>query len=204
MGQDMPEHYYEVLRTSRGWLGVLGSAQGIRRTTLPAGTREAALAGLGPEVSQAQERPGAFARFHGEVEEYFQGRRSRLEAPLDLSGAPEFFRRAWQACRSIPAGETRSYGWLAVQAGRPGAARAAGQAMARNPVPLVVPCHRVVGSDGHLHGFGGGLPMKAWLLSLDQGTAPSADSGQALDPRAAGFDPAPTRGIPMAGDGNRF
>ena len=127
-----------------------------------------------------------------------------MEAPLDLSGAPEFFRRAWQACRSIPAGETRSYGWLAAQAGRPRAARAAGQAMARNPVPLVVPCHRVVGSDGHLRGFGGGLPMKAWLLSLDQGTAPSADSGQALDSRAAGFDPAPTHGVPMAGDGNRF
>ena len=165
----MSDRYYEILQTSRGWLGVLGSDRGIRHTTLPADTREIALAGLGPETQRAQERPGAFARFHREVEEYFQGRRSRLEAPLDLSGTPEFFRRAWQACRSIPAGETRSYGWLADQAGRPGAARAAGQAMARNPVPLVVPCHRVVGSDGHLRGFGGGLPMKAWLLSLDQG-----------------------------------
>ena len=170
MRGDMPELFYDVLHTGRGWLGVLGSDRGIRRTTLPAATPEAAMAGLGPEMKEAQERPGAFAQFHREVEEYFQGRRSRLEAPLDLSGTTEFFRRAWQACRSIPAGETRSYGWLAAQAGRPGAARAAGQAMARNPVPLVVPCHRVVGSDGHLHGFGGGLPMKAWLLSLDQGT----------------------------------
>ena len=90
------------------------------------------------------------------------------DIPLDLTGAPLFFKAAWQACRTIPAGETRSYAWLAAVAGRPGAFRAAGQAMARNPLAVVIPCHRVISSSGGLHGYGGGLDRKARLLELDR------------------------------------
>ena len=88
---------------------------------------------------------------------------------IDLSDASPFFTAAWEACSSIPPGETRSYQWLAEAAGSPKASRAAGQAMARNPLPLIIPCHRVVGSNGGLHGYGGGgVGVKARLLELER------------------------------------
>ena len=84
---------------------------------------------------------------------------------------PPFFRAAWEACLTIPRGETRSYAWVAAAAGSPGAFRAAGQAMARNRLAVVVPCHRVIGSDGGLHGYGGGgLDKKAKLLNMERTT----------------------------------
>jgi O-6-methylguanine DNA methyltransferase len=92
---------------------------------------------------------------------------------LDLAGTPPFFRAAWDACRNIPPGETRSYRWLAAEAGNPLALRAAGQAMARNRFSLIIPCHRVIASDGGLGGYGGGgLGVKAKLLQaeLEQAT----------------------------------
>ena len=87
---------------------------------------------------------------------------------LDLEDAPPFFRAAWSACRTIPPGETRSYRWLAAEAGNPRAVRAAGQAMARNRFVLIIPCHRVISSDGGLGGYGGGgLGVKAKLLQME-------------------------------------
>ena len=109
------------------------------------------------------------------LERYFQGDATALgEIKLDLGAAPPFFAAAWEACRRIPPGETRSYQWLAAEAGNPRAARAAGQAMAKNRWALVVPCHRVIGSDGDLHGYGaGGLRVKARLLQMENpGPAP--------------------------------
>ena len=99
-----------------------------------------------------------------------QGDMSALEnIALDLSNAPPFFGAAWEACRRIPAGETRSYAWLAAEAGNPLAVRAAGQAMARNRFALIVPCHRVIASDGDLRGYGaGGLRVKAKLLDMER------------------------------------
>jgi len=91
-----------------------------------------------------------------------------LLIPIDTRKVTPFFRDAWEACRSIPAGETRSYAWLAEQAGNVRAARGAGQAMARNKLALLVPCHRVVSASGGLGGFGGaGLPLKSRLLNMD-------------------------------------
>jgi O-6-methylguanine DNA methyltransferase len=131
---------------------------------------------LGPALDQAAADPSEFAEAETCLNRYFQGDLSALEAlgeaPLDLSEAPPFFAAAWEACRSIPPGETRSYRWLAAEAGRPLAARAAGQAMARNRLALVIPCHRVIGSDGDLHGYGaGGLPVKARLLEMERTAA---------------------------------
>ena len=81
---------------------------------------------------------------------------------------------AWDACRRIPPGETRSYAWLAQAAGRPLAARAAGQSMARNRLAMIIPCHRVIGSDGGLHGYGaGGLGVKARLLDMERARRPA-------------------------------
>ena len=90
------------------------------------------------------------------------------DIPTDTRKVSPFFKKAWEVCRSIHAGETRSYRWLAEQAGNIRAARGAGQAMARNKLALLVPCHRVVGSSGDLHGFGGaGLPLKSRLLAME-------------------------------------
>ena len=163
----------DAFETSWGWVAVAASAQGIRCATLPEETLERAMEQLGGSLHGASGvlTPGAFPEFQRQVEDYLSGDRKVVEVPLDLRGAPPFFRRAWQACRTIPRGETRSYAWLAAQAGSPKAMRAAGQAMARNRVPLAVPCHRVIGADGGLHGFGGaGLGLKARLLRLEQGS----------------------------------
>ncbi|MBI4202276.1 MAG: methylated-DNA--[protein]-cysteine S-methyltransferase [Chloroflexi bacterium] len=163
--------HYTVFQTSMGWVGVLASERGLRRLTLPRETPQQALEELSPEVAGARHAPQQFGGLCQQLEAYLQGERHDLDVLLDMEGRSPFFLRAWQACAAIPPGETRSYAWLAAQAGSPRAMRAAGQAMARNPLPLAIPCHRVVGSDGGLHGYGGGLPMKAHLLELEQQAA---------------------------------
>jgi methylated-DNA-[protein]-cysteine S-methyltransferase len=101
-----------------------------------------------------------------QLEEYFARRRRQFELRLDPSGTP-FQRTVWRALMTIPFGETRSYAQIAKQIGHPGAARAVGAANGRNPLSIVAPCHRVVGSTGALTGFAGGLDVKAHLLALE-------------------------------------
>jgi methylated-DNA-[protein]-cysteine S-methyltransferase len=101
-----------------------------------------------------------------QLEEYFVGRRTQFDLRLDPSGTP-FQREVWRALMTIPFGETRSYAQIAKQIGHPGAARAVGAANGRNPLSIVAPCHRVVGSTGALTGFAGGLDVKAHLLGLE-------------------------------------
>jgi methylated-DNA-[protein]-cysteine S-methyltransferase len=111
-----------------------------------------------------------------QLEEYFDGRRTTFALKLDPAGTP-FQRRVWNALLTIPFGETRSYGQIARQIGHPKAMRAVGAANGRNPLSIVAPCHRVVGSTGELTGFAGGLDAKAFLLALekaDRGAAGSA------------------------------
>jgi methylated-DNA-[protein]-cysteine S-methyltransferase len=102
-----------------------------------------------------------------QLEEYFAGRRTQFSLRLDVAGTP-FQRQVWNALLTIPFGETRSYGEIARQIGRPDAARAVGAANGRNPLSIVAPCHRVVGSTGNLTGFAGGLAVKAHLLSHER------------------------------------
>jgi len=101
-----------------------------------------------------------------QLNEYFAGRRTRFDLKLDVSGTA-FQRTVWNALLAIPFGETRSYAQIARQIGNPTAARAVGAANSRNPVSIVTPCHRVVGSSGALTGFAGGLDVKAHLLALE-------------------------------------
>ena len=98
--------------------------------------------------------------------EYFSGKRKEFSVPLDMRGTA-FQKSVWEALLAIPFGETRSYGQLARQLGNPNATRAVGAANGRNPLSIIVPCHRVIGSSGSLTGFGGGLEIKARLLSLE-------------------------------------
>jgi methylated-DNA-[protein]-cysteine S-methyltransferase len=102
-----------------------------------------------------------------QLREYFGGERTRFTLPLDVTGTP-FQRQVWEALRSIPYGETRSYAQIAEQIGSPRAVRAVGAANGRNPLSIVAPCHRVIGSGGHLTGFAGGLEVKARLLAFER------------------------------------
>ncbi len=106
-----------------------------------------------------------------QITEYLEGRRRNFDFPIDWSVMTDFQQQALRATAAIPYGETRTYAALADQIGRPRAARAVGRAEATNPMPLVIPCHRVLGSDGGLHGYGAGegLATKSWLLELEHG-----------------------------------
>jgi methylated-DNA-[protein]-cysteine S-methyltransferase len=106
-------------------------------------------------------------RAEAELEEYFAGGRTEFTVPLRMAST-SFFESVWQAVATIPFGETRSYADVARAIGRPSACRAVGMANGRNPLPLIVPCHRVVGANGTLTGYGGGLDRKRWLLEHEQ------------------------------------
>ena len=163
----------DVFPTEVGWAGALASQRGLRGLTLRP-TPEEALDDLLLEVTEARHDPAAMEPIRHRIAAYLRGEDVSLDSlPLDLEDAPPFFRAAWEACRRIPLGETRSYSWLASAAGSPGAFRAAGQAMARNRLSIVIPCHRVIASDGGLHGYGGGLDMKDRLLELERRARPS-------------------------------
>ncbi|HEU5137405.1 MAG TPA: methylated-DNA--[protein]-cysteine S-methyltransferase, partial [Steroidobacteraceae bacterium] len=101
-----------------------------------------------------------------QLREYFAGSRRAFDVPLEFRGT-DFQRRAWSALLTIPYGETRTYGQMAEQIGNPAAVRAVGAANGRNPISIIAPCHRVIGMNGDLTGFGGGLDAKAHLLSLE-------------------------------------
>jgi methylated-DNA-[protein]-cysteine S-methyltransferase len=110
--------------------------------------------------------PEAFAGVREQLSAYFDGERKEFDVALSLHGPP-FSQTVWAKLREVGFGETVSYGWLANGIGAPAAVRAVGAANGRNPVAIIVPCHRVVGSDGRLTGYGGGLDRKAWLLDFE-------------------------------------
>lgn len=117
-------------------------------------------------IDAQDDRHPVLVEVERQLEEYFAGRRTAFALPLDLGGTA-FQRTVWNALLTIPFGETRSYGQIAKQIGNPDAVRAVGAANGRNPISIVVPCHRVIGSTGKLTGFAGGLDVKAHLLALE-------------------------------------
>jgi len=171
---DEPGHC--AFRTKAGWLAVTGSARGLKAITLPQRTRQRALDIL-PDSQPAACSPPQFEDLTRRIADYFDGHRQDFSDALDLTAATPFQRRVWLAARLIPYGETRSYRQLAASIGRPGAARAVGQALARNPLAIIVPCHRVLKADGGLGGFGGGPEMKRYLLSLEAAAPGRPQSG---------------------------
>ena len=110
-------------------------------------------------------------RAEGQIREYFDGRRQEFDLPLTFVGT-DFQKKVWQALTEIPYGKTVTYGALAERIGCPGGARAVGAANHCNPLPILVPCHRVVGAGGNLTGYAGGMEMKKFLLELEQGKNP--------------------------------
>ncbi|MFW6125948.1 MAG: methylated-DNA--[protein]-cysteine S-methyltransferase [Chloroflexota bacterium] len=165
---------YAVFETEVGLVAVVGSPAGLRRVVIPHRS-ESGVWGLALEgAKEAAPDSAWFVDLAERMRRYFQGQRVAFEDELDITWATPFLRAVWEATRHIPYGETRSYGWVARWIGRPRAVRAVGQALARNPLPIIVPCHRVVASDGSPGGFTGGLELKKRLLALEARAAENA------------------------------
>jgi methylated-DNA-[protein]-cysteine S-methyltransferase len=156
--------------------------RGIRRLDFMGGVRVPSLRRNKPAPHELSTEPMTpeeqkiAAILEQQLGEYFDGSRREFDLPLDIAGGSEFRRRVWQVVAGIPYGKTLTYAEVAAEAGNPSAYRAAGSACGANPVVIIIPCHRVVGSDGRLHGFGGGLDTKALLLAHEG--QPVAHQGQ--------------------------
>lgn len=158
-----------LIESPIGWIGIAGGPAGLIRITLPRTDRAAAEAEVTAGLAPIAEAPDGFVVERAEFARYFRGEPAAFAFQYDDRAVGEFTRRVYAVCRAIPPGEVVTYAELARRTGRPGAARAVGRAMATNPWPIAVPCHRVVGSDGTLRGYGGGLPMKAALQAFERG-----------------------------------
>lgn len=143
-----------------GPLLLAGSVAGLKRVSFAEGRHSRIVA---PEW---QEDASAFGDVTDQLRSYFAGKRTFFDLPLILEGT-EFQKRVWTALQAIPYGETISYKELAERVGSPKGGRAVGAANGANPIPIIIPCHRVIGNDGSLTGFGGGLPLKKKLLQLE-------------------------------------
>jgi methylated-DNA-[protein]-cysteine S-methyltransferase len=162
---------YIVFNTDMGWMGILGSAKGLRRTTLPCPSPQEARQLLGESINAASWSPHIFGDLIHRLKLYFAGHKVNFPDELDLSGATRFQQAVWEATRLIPYGETKSYAWIAAQINQPKALRAVGQALRANPLPIIIPCHRVLRNNGSLGGFSHGIEMKRKLLYLESLTA---------------------------------
>jgi len=161
---------YTTTDSPFGTLLLARTPQGLVRIGLPNEDSDTLLADLAGRVSpRILEAPAGLDEERRELDDYFAGRRQGFELPIDWQLSHGFLLRARQEIAAIPYGETRTYTDLAREAGNERAVRAAGSACSRNPIPLVVPCHRVLRSDGSLGGYLGGLEMKGRLLELERG-----------------------------------
>ena len=156
---------YAYLETPVGILLIAGDDAVIERISFPSRGKAA-----NPEPGWQKSQRGAVAEAIRQLREYFGGKRTGFDLPLAPKGT-EFQRAVWRQLQEIPYGETISYGELARRVGNPKAARAAGSANGANPLPIVIPCHRVIAGDGSIGGFGGGLSTKEILLALEQRTS---------------------------------
>ncbi len=152
-----PATAWTVYESPLGALTLVGDDAALRAMYFP---------GRSGPLDEGRRDPGRFTQATAQLAEYFAGERQGFELTLALEGTP-FQRRVWAALAEIPYGDTRSYGEIAAEIGRPDRVRAVGAAVGRTPVPIVVPCHRVIGADGSLTGYGGGLQRKQALLELE-------------------------------------
>jgi len=162
---------YTYLDTPIGTLLIAGDAEAVRRIDFPKNGK----AGT-PREGWTESARGPVGQAVKQLREYFAGKRAGFDLPLAPEGT-EFQRSVWRNLQDIPYGETISYGELAKRVGNPKASRAVGAANGQNPIPIVIPCHRVIGANGKLTGFGGGLPTKEKLLGLEAKQLKLSDAG---------------------------
>ncbi len=173
----MSDARVHTFRTNWGWCGLAATPAGLRRVIIPSGAaREKIALALSREFPGAEKIPRSshdalVEEAVGMLRGYFSGKATEADLPINLDGLTAFQRRVLRAAKKIPYGETRTYSQIATAVGSPRAARAVGSALGRNPLPIIVPCHRVIGASG-LGGFSapGGLRLKRRLLTLEQQT----------------------------------
>jgi O-6-methylguanine DNA methyltransferase len=166
----MPDlDWYDLIETPAGWIVAAGDADSLRELGFPMEDRNSAL--FTAEADYPSVERGCPEKLRGLLEhylrDYFTGRSPATTLPLKLDGLTPFTIRVLEETARIPWGEVASYGEIADRMGSPRAARAVGQALNRNPIPIVIPCHRVITSDNKIGGFGGNLCMKRRLLKLE-------------------------------------
>ena len=168
-GEGLLDIAYAPLDTPLGVATVAATERGLLRVMLPNEDRDTSLQRLAREVSpRILEAPVRVDAARRELDEYFAGRRRAFDLGLDLQLVhADFYRRVLQALRKVHFGETLTYGEIAARAGNPRAHRAAGTAVGSNPLPIVVPCHRVIRAGGEIGNYGGGPEMKRYLLELE-------------------------------------
>lgn len=161
--------FFCVVRTKVGFAGVVATERGVRRIYLPERREGVQRRRIRREYPQAVENPALLPELCRDLSRYFQGHAVEFDVPFDWPESSPFERAIWEVCRSVGYGETATYKSLAGRVGRPGAARAVGLAMSRNPCPILVPCHRVLRSDGALGGYSGpgGVRFKRALLEME-------------------------------------
>lgn len=157
-----------VAETALGFTGAVVTPGGVARATLFKPTRSAAIHDLGADAPPLTDTAPEALAVTGLLQAYVRGEAELDSYRVDIVDGTPFQQDVWRVLREVPRGETRTYGWVVRRLGLPaGAARAVGAAVGANRIPLWVPCHRIIGSDGKLHGFAGGLEMKQALLELE-------------------------------------
>lgn len=158
-----------VFKSPWGWMGISESAKGIRSIVLPQRSKRAVECEIREQSNEPllQEQSPSLEAARRQLLDYLIGRRKSFDLPLDLTGGTTFQRQVWRTLQRVPYSKLRSYRWIAARVGGPQYARAVGNAVGANPLPIVIPCHRIVAHDASLGGFSGGLPMKRKLLGLE-------------------------------------
>ena len=167
-----------IFRSPWGWMGLAESPKGIQAIVLPRRSKRAVESELRAQLGEPlqQEQSARLEEASRQLLDYLAGRRNTFDVPLDLSQGTSFQRQVWRTLQRVPYGKLRSYQWIAARVGGRHYARAVGNAVGANPLPIIVPCHRIVAHDASLGGFSGGLSIKRKLLSLE-GTLRCLKSG---------------------------
>ncbi|MDO8589472.1 MAG: methylated-DNA--[protein]-cysteine S-methyltransferase [Armatimonadota bacterium] len=166
--KDNRTYNYTVFETVAGWAAIAGRDGKVSALELPQATREEAVARLGAGIGgQLVESNGEYETLARQLRDYLAGLKTEFTFEPDLAGLTDFQQAVLRTAMTVPYGVVVTYSWIASHAGRPGASRAAGQALGRNPVPIAIPCHRVMASGGGLGGFSSGLRWKERLLKME-------------------------------------
>ncbi len=165
----MSADYYAIFKTSLGWCGIIYGKYGLIKIYLPGMKKEKLKKNIHSYNKSIVEHTGRIQILVRHICSYFKGKNVRLNLPVDMKTMTEFEKKVYKQAMKVPFGKVKSYKWLAEKAGVPNGARAVGNALSKNPVPLIIPCHRVIKSDGRLGGFSapGGILIKRKMLSIE-------------------------------------
>jgi|TARA_B100000315_G_scaffold112857_1_gene103489 methylated-DNA-[protein]-cysteine S-methyltransferase len=165
----MSADYYAIFKTSLGWCGIIYGKHGLIKIYLPGMKKEKLEKSIHSYNKSIVGRSGRITILIRNICSYFKGKNVRFNLPVNMGAMTDFEKKVYKQAMKIPFGKVKTYKWLAEKAGVPNGARAVGNALGKNPVPLIIPCHRVIKSDGRLGGFStpGGILIKRKMLSIE-------------------------------------